>query len=108
MFEEESGTPPGVELSTITDRMQIRQAVQAGDVESAIDKVNDLNPEVDPLPVGDHVAPGACCTLLLPKSRMHGCAVRLTEITAAVSLACRPQHTAHQPCRHLLTPTPNI
>eukprot|EP00197_Chlamydomonas_leiostraca_P015302 CAMPEP_0202859156 /NCGR_PEP_ID=MMETSP1391-20130828/1398_1 /ASSEMBLY_ACC=CAM_ASM_000867 /TAXON_ID=1034604 /ORGANISM="Chlamydomonas leiostraca, Strain SAG 11-49" /LENGTH=218 /DNA_ID=CAMNT_0049538167 /DNA_START=25 /DNA_END=681 /DNA_ORIENTATION=- len=46
MFEEESGTPPGVELSSITDRMQIRQAVQAGDVESAIDKVNDLNPEI--------------------------------------------------------------
>lgn len=46
IFEEESGTRPGVELSSITDRMQIRQAVQSGDVEAAIDRVNDLNPEV--------------------------------------------------------------
>lgn len=50
MFEEETGTSPGVELSTITDRMQIRQAVQSGDVEAAIDKVNDLDPEASRLP----------------------------------------------------------
>lgn len=46
MFESESGTAPGVQLSTIMDRMEIRKAVQAGQVEEAIDKVNDLNPEV--------------------------------------------------------------
>ena len=41
------GTPAGVELGSITDRMQIRQAVQGGHVEEAIDQVNDLNPEVN-------------------------------------------------------------
>jgi hypothetical protein len=46
MFEVESGTTPGVQLSSILDRMEIRKAVQAGAVEEAIDKVNDLNPEV--------------------------------------------------------------
>lgn len=46
MFEVESGTSPGVQLSSILDRMVIRKAVQAGAVEEAIDKVNDLNPEV--------------------------------------------------------------
>lgn len=46
MLEQESGTAPGVELNTITDRMEIRKAVQSGQVEEAIDKVNDLNPEV--------------------------------------------------------------
>jgi hypothetical protein len=46
MLEQESGTAPDVELSSITDRMEIRQAVQSGLVEEAIDKVNDLNPEV--------------------------------------------------------------
>eukprot|EP00775_Hariotina_reticulata_P006104 gene6104-6342_t len=46
MLEQESGTAPGVELSSITDRMEIRQAVQSGQVEEAIDKVNDLNPEI--------------------------------------------------------------
>ena len=45
-LEQESGTAPGVVLSTITDRMEIRKAVQSGQVEEAIDKVNDLNPEV--------------------------------------------------------------
>jgi hypothetical protein len=46
MFDSESGTAPGVQLSTIMDRMEIRKAVQTGQVEEAIDKVNDLNPEV--------------------------------------------------------------
>merc|ERR1719421_1038806 len=45
-FQEESGTEPGVDLETITDRMAVRQAVQRGDMESAIDRVNDLNPEI--------------------------------------------------------------
>lgn len=46
MFEMESGTAPGVELSTITDRMEVRKAVQAGRLDEAIEKVNDLDPEV--------------------------------------------------------------
>jgi hypothetical protein len=46
MLEQESGTAPGVELGSITDRMEIRKAVQSGQVEEAIDKVNDMNPEV--------------------------------------------------------------
>ncbi len=45
-FEHESGTPPGVELSSITNRMEVRRAVQSGNVEGAIDKVNDMNPNV--------------------------------------------------------------
>ena len=45
-FEKESGTPPGVDLAAITDRMEIRKAVQSGNVEEAIERVNDLNPEV--------------------------------------------------------------
>lgn len=45
-FQRESGTDPGVDLAAITDRMEIRKAVQGGDVETAIGKVNDLNPEI--------------------------------------------------------------
>jgi hypothetical protein len=33
-------------LGTITDRMAVRKAVQCGQVEDAIEKVNDLNPEI--------------------------------------------------------------
>lgn len=46
MFAEESGTAAGIDLESITDRMEIRRCVQTGQVESAIDRVNDLNPEV--------------------------------------------------------------
>ena len=46
MFMAESGTQPGVDLPAITDRMQIRKALQSGNIEDAIDRVNDLNPEV--------------------------------------------------------------
>lgn len=45
-FETESGTGPGVDLSSITDRMEIRKAVHAGDVDAAIERVNDMNPEL--------------------------------------------------------------
>ena len=46
MFEAESATAPGVDLGAITDRMEIRKAVQSGNMEEAIERVNDLNPQV--------------------------------------------------------------
>jgi hypothetical protein len=46
MFEQESGTSPGLNLDAITDRMEVRKAVQSGQVELAVEKVNDLDPEV--------------------------------------------------------------
>ena len=47
--------PPGCDLASIEDRTAIRKAVQNGNVEEAIERVNDLNPEVrarlgDPVP----------------------------------------------------------
>lgn len=45
-FQMESGTSPEIDLGTITERMAVRKAVQCGNVEDAIDKVNDLNPEI--------------------------------------------------------------
>ncbi len=45
-FQQESLTQPGIDLAAITDRMEIRKAVQSGNVEEAIERVNDLNPEV--------------------------------------------------------------
>lgn len=46
IFQKESNTKPGVDLAAITDRMEIRKAVQSGDIQQAIERVNDLNPEV--------------------------------------------------------------
>jgi hypothetical protein len=45
-FEQEAGVAPGVELSSITNRMHVRKAVQSGEVEQAIGQVNDIDPEV--------------------------------------------------------------
>ncbi|XP_068639802.1 protein GID8 homolog isoform X3 [Aristolochia californica] len=44
-FRMESGTEH-IDLMTITDRMAVKKAVQSGNVEDAIEKVNDLNPEI--------------------------------------------------------------
>lgn len=45
-FRKESGTEPEIDLATITDRMAVKKAVQDGHVVDAIEKVNDLNPEI--------------------------------------------------------------
>ncbi|KAK9840286.1 hypothetical protein WJX74_006917 [Apatococcus lobatus] len=45
-FCKESGTQPGVDLNAITDRMEIRKAVQSGNVDFAVERVNDLSPEI--------------------------------------------------------------
>ena len=45
-FSIESGLKPNVDLESIQERMHIRSAVHAGDIEAAIERVNDLNPDV--------------------------------------------------------------
>jgi hypothetical protein len=35
-----------IDLATITDRMEVKKAVQSGNVQEAIEKINDLNPTV--------------------------------------------------------------
>ncbi|MBA0778861.1 hypothetical protein Gotri_006676 [Gossypium trilobum] len=44
-FRMETGTEPDMDVAMITDRMAVKKAVQCGNVEDAIEKVNDLNPE---------------------------------------------------------------
>lgn len=45
-FQQESGTDPEVDLASISERMAVRNAIQKGNVEEAIERVNDLNPEI--------------------------------------------------------------
>jgi glucose-induced degradation protein 8 len=45
-FSQEAGLSPPVDFESIESRMNIREALQRGDVEDAIMRVNDLNPEV--------------------------------------------------------------
>ncbi|KAL1099608.1 hypothetical protein V6Z11_D05G174100 [Gossypium hirsutum] len=44
-FRMESGTHH-IDLATITDRMAVKKAAQCGNVKDAIEKINDLNPEI--------------------------------------------------------------
>ena len=46
LFASPYGYIAEIDLATITDRMAVKKAVQCGNVEDAIEKVNDLNPEV--------------------------------------------------------------
>lgn len=45
-FASETRMDPSVNLDSIQDRMNIRNALQDGNVTSAIEQVNDLDPEV--------------------------------------------------------------
>ncbi|KAF9787236.1 lish motif-containing protein [Thelephora terrestris] len=45
-FSQEAGLTPPVDFESIEGRMNIREALQRGDVEDAITRVNDLNPEI--------------------------------------------------------------
>lgn len=45
-FSKEAGLAAPVDLDSIESRMNIREALQRGDVGEAITRVNDLNPEV--------------------------------------------------------------
>lgn len=45
-FAIEAGLNPQVDLNSIQNRMVIRSAVQRGDIEDAISRVNELDPEV--------------------------------------------------------------
>ena len=75
-FEQESGTDAGVQLSSITDRMDIRKAVQAGDVPAAMERVNDLNPEVCwgmALGLGGAAAAAGGCCRCVPQPEVRVC-----------------------------------
>jgi hypothetical protein len=45
-FSQEASLTPPMDFESIESRMDIREALQRGDVEDAITRVNDLNPEV--------------------------------------------------------------
>ncbi len=44
-FALESGLKPSIDLASIEDRMVIRNSVQSGNIDEAIERVNDLDPE---------------------------------------------------------------
>lgn len=47
-FSKETGLQHSIDLRTIEQRMHVREAVQRGDVERAIELVNEISPTVSP------------------------------------------------------------
>ena len=53
-FSKEAGLDAPVDFDSIENRMNIREALQRGDVGDAITRVNDLNPDVSvPVRISD-------------------------------------------------------
>jgi hypothetical protein len=69
-FSLEAGVQPAVDFASIESRRNIREALNRGDVQEAITRVNDLNPEVNTV-ISIHWSPfssglnSACTTLSL-------------------------------------------
>lgn len=45
-FSVEANIPPTIDLQSIQERVEIRNAIYGGDIQSAIEKINELNPQV--------------------------------------------------------------
>lgn len=45
-FARESGLEPLLDFESIQSRMNVRNAIQQGNIQEAIERINDLNPEV--------------------------------------------------------------
>jgi len=45
-FQEETGIDPGVNLAIMDDQIKIRDAVEAGSIQAAVELVNDVDPEI--------------------------------------------------------------
>ncbi len=45
-FALEANIQPQVDVESIRERVEIRNAIYGGDIQSAIEKINELNPQV--------------------------------------------------------------
>ena len=45
-FAAEANIQPLPDIDSITQRVEIREAIHAGDIQTAIEKINELNPQV--------------------------------------------------------------
>ena len=72
-FAQEAQLAPPVDLESIQDRMRIRQAVQCGGIEEAVERVNDLDAEVRAFPCGWSVCCNAETTACRSWTRIRSC-----------------------------------
>ena len=49
-FEVEANIQPKADFESINERVEIRDSIHRGDLQTAIEKINELNPQVSSLP----------------------------------------------------------
>lgn len=49
-FAQEANISPQVDLESIQERVEIRNAIHQGDIQAAVERINELNPEVSRVP----------------------------------------------------------
>ena len=49
-FALEANIQPEPDVDSIQERVEIREAIASGDIQSAIEKINELNPQVSSSP----------------------------------------------------------
>ncbi len=47
-FAAEANIEPELDVDSIQERVEIREAIAKGDIQTAIEKINELNPQVRP------------------------------------------------------------
>ena len=47
-FALEANIEPELDVDSIQERVEIREAIASGDIQNAIEKINELNPQVNP------------------------------------------------------------
>lgn len=58
-FALEANIAPELDVDSIQERVEIREAIASGDIQSAIEKINELNPQVSP---GSSCLPVCCAS----------------------------------------------
>ena len=56
-FALEANIEPELDVESIQERVEIREAIAKGDIQTAIEKINELNPQVSP----GLSSPPTCC-----------------------------------------------
>lgn len=56
-FALEANIEPELDVDSIQERVDIREAIATGDIQSAIEKINELNPQVS----SGYSSPPMCC-----------------------------------------------
>jgi hypothetical protein len=79
-FAAEANIQPKADFSDIQERVQIRESIHRGDLQAAIELINDLNPDVSRLPA----LPPFLHMIILVSCTTHSLRAEMRNITPSV------------------------